>query len=122
MTADFTATGSTGAIAIFPAIDISAPNKTVSASPANSAALTFVGAASTGYKNGLMFHRDAFTAAFAPLPVLASCEGYTARLPSGISVRVMSFGSGLTDQESTRIDCLYGFSAVRPQHAARVIQ
>jgi P22 coat protein - gene protein 5 len=122
VTADFTATGTTGSISIYPAIDIAAPNKTVTASPANSAAITFVGAASTGYKNSLMWHRDAFTAAFAPLPVLASCEGYTARLPSGISVRVMTFGNGQTDTESTRIDVLYGFTRVRPLHACRVIQ
>ena len=122
VTADFTATGTTGSIGVYPTIDIAAPNKTVTASPANGAALTFVGSASTGYKNSLMFQRDAFTAAFAPLPVLASCEGYTARLPSGISVRVMTFGSGLTDQESTRVDVLYGCTKVRPLHAARIIQ
>ena len=67
-----------------------------------------------------MAHKDAFTTAFAPLPVLASCEGYTARLPSGVSVRVMTFGNGQTDTESTRIDVLYGFAAVRPQHSCRI--
>lgn len=122
VTADFTATGATGSIGIYPQIDAAAPNKTVTASPANGAALTFVGSANAGYKNSLMWHRDAFTAAFAPLPVLASCEGYTARLPSGISVRVMTFGNGQTDTESTRIDVLYGFTKVRPLHACRVTQ
>ncbi len=74
-----------------------------------------------GFQN-LEFHKDAFTAAFAPLPVLASCEGYTARLPSGISVRVMTFGDGLNDLERTRIDVLYGFQVVRPLHACRITQ
>lgn len=60
--------------------------------------------------------------AFAPLPVLASCEGYTARLPSGVSVRVMTFGNGQTDTESTRIDVLMGFSRVRALHACRIAQ
>ena len=122
ITADVTASGATAVLPIFPAIDIAAPNKTVSASPANAAAVTFVGAANAGYKQSLMWHRDAFTAAFAPLPVLASCEGYTARLPSGISVRVMTFGNGQSDTESTRIDVLYGFTRVRPLHACRVVQ
>ena len=69
-----------------------------------------------------MFHKDAFTAAFAPLPVLASCEGYTARLPNGISVRVMTFGNGSEDYERTRIDVLYGFAAIRPLHACRITE
>jgi hypothetical protein len=69
-----------------------------------------------------MYHKDAFTAAFAPLPVLASCEGYTARLPSGVSVRVMTFGDGNNDYERTRIDVLYGFTHVRPLWACRITE
>ncbi len=60
--------------------------KKISASPTSGAVVTL--ASINGVQN-LAFHKDAFTAAFAPLPVIASCEGYTARLPSGISVRVM---------------------------------
>lgn len=122
VTGDFTAAGATGSIGIYPAIKAVAPNKTVTATPANGAALTFVGAASGAYRQNMMFHRDAFTAAFVPLPVLASCEGYTARLPNGISVRVMTFGDGNNDVERTRIDVLYGFQTVRGLHAARITE
>lgn len=111
--------GTGTAVSIFPAINPTAPNKTVSASPANGAVVTVVSV--NGFQN-LEFHKDAFTAAFAPLPVLASCEGYTARLPSGISVRVMTFGDGNNDIERTRIDVLYGFQTVRPLHACRITQ
>lgn len=104
-------------VKIYPEIKPTAPAKSVAASPANSAVVTLVGA--TGSQN-LAFHKDAFTAAFAPLPVLASCEGYTARLPSGISVRVMTFGDGNNDIERTRIDVLYGFQVVRGLHAVRI--
>lgn len=122
VTADFTAAGTTGSISIFPAINPSAPNKTVSASPANSAACSMFGSANTSYRQNMMFHKDAFTAAFAPLPVLASCEGYTASLPSGVSVRVMTFGDGNNDYERTRIDVLYGFQTVRGLHASRITE
>jgi hypothetical protein len=81
-----------------------------------------VGAASTGYRQSLMFHRDAFTVATAPLGVLAGCEGYTARLPNGINVRVMTGGDFINDLENTRIDVLYGFAAVRAMHAVRVTE
>lgn len=116
-----TADSSGASISIYPAITPSGPNKTVSASPADTTALTFVGSASTNYMRSLMFHRDAFTVAFAPLPVLASCEGYT-YMAGGMAVRVMTFGNGSADTESTRIDCLYGISAVRPLHASLIIQ
>jgi hypothetical protein len=122
VTADLTLSGGAGTLSIYPAIRASAPNKTVSALPADGALLTWVGAASTAYAQNLMYHRDAFTTAFAPLPVLASCEGYTARLPSGVSVRVMTFGDGNNDYERTRIDVLYGFTAVRNLWACRVTE
>lgn len=123
VTADFTAGGATGAISIYPALSASSASQvgTVSALPGNGAVATLVGAASTAYRQQLAFHKDAFTAAFAPLPILASCEGYTASV-GGFSVRVMTFGNGQTDTESTRIDVLYGFATVRPDHAARITE
>lgn len=121
--ANVTLAAGAGTITCYPAIKASFPNKTVSALPADNAVVTFDGGtASTAYRQNLMFQKNAFTVATAPLPVLASCEGYTARLPSGISVRVMSFGDGKLDTESTRIDVLAGFAAVRPLHACRVFQ
>lgn len=116
-----TATSTTGNVSIYPPITITAPNKTVSASPTDTNALTFVGAASTSYMRSLMFHRDAFTVAFAPLPVLAGCEGYT-YMAGGMAIRVMTFGSGSADTESTRVDVLYGFAAPRPLHACQIVQ
>lgn len=122
VTADFTAAGTTGSISIFPAIAPVAPNKTVSASPTNGATCVMFGAVSTSYRQNLMFQKDAYTVAFAPLPVIASCEGYTATLPNGFSVRVMTFGDGNNDVERTRIDVLAGFAAVRGQHACRITE
>lgn len=121
ITADTTASGATVSLPIYPAIDTAMPNQTVSASPTNGGTVLFP-YSSAAHKESLMWHKDAFTMAFAPLPVLASCVGYTARLPSGISVRVMTFGNGQTDTESTRIDVLMGFSRVRSLHACRVAQ
>lgn len=122
VTANLSLSGGAGTLAISPPIKATGPNKTVNAAPADNAPLTFVGSASTGYRQNLMFHKDAYTVAVAPLPVLASCEGYTARLPSGISVRVMTFGDGNNDYERTRIDVLYGYTKVRPLHACRVTE
>ena len=116
-----TATSSSGNISIFPPMKTAAPDKRISALPTASDALTFVGSASTSYMRSLMFHRDAFTVAFAPLPILAGCEGYT-YMADGMSVRVMTFGNGSNDTESTRIDVLYGIAAPRRLHACQIIQ
>lgn len=118
-----TADSSGATISIYPPIQPSATvnNRTVSNSPTDTSALTFVGSASTTYARSFMFHRDAYTTAFAPLPVLASCEGYTATI-DGLSLRVMTFGDGKADEENTRIDVLYGLAAPRPLHASLIIQ
>ena len=124
VTAATTASTTTCTVPIYPAIApvaANTPMPTVSASPANSAAITFVGAASTSYRNNLLYQKDAFTAAFVPIPVHAGLEGYTFNA-DGISVRVMSFGNGQYDYESTRVDVLFGLAMIRGRHAAVVTE
>ena len=115
------ADSSTASISIYPPITTSFPNKTVSASPTDTNALTFTGSASTTYKRSFMFHKDAFAVAFAPLSVLPGTEGYTATM-NGMSVRVMSGGDFTNDTSSTRLDVLYGIAGVRGLHACNIFQ
>lgn len=121
VTADFTAAGATGAISIYPPITLTTANVigTVNASPTTGATCVMYGAASAALRQNLTFHRNAFAAAFVPLPVLASCEGYTYKTPN-FAIRVMTFGNGQTDVENTRLDVLYGQVTVRNDMAARV--
>lgn len=121
VTADAVAGASTTTLSIYPPIKAAMPNKTVSALPADAAAITFVGSASTAYRQNLMFQRDAFTVAMMPLPIIASCEGYTFNT-NGFSLRVMTFGNGQTDTESTRVDVLCTMAAVRGEHACRMTE
>lgn len=109
----------TTSLKCYPSIKAAMPNKTVSALPADAAVITFTGSASTTYGQDLMCHRDAFTVAMRPLPVLASCEGYTYNA-KGFSMRVMTFGNGTNDTESTRIDILATLAGVRPEWACRM--
>lgn len=121
VTADYV--GGAGNVAIYPAIDPHTATNVgnVTASPAAGAALTIFGAANQGKRQNLAYHKDAFTAAFAPLPVLAGCEGYTATA-QGVSIRVMTFGDGKSDTESTRLDVLYGDAVTRGDHIARITE
>lgn len=122
VTADYA--GGAGNISVFPFVIPTTATTigTVAAAPAAAAAITIFGTASNGRVQNLAFHRDAFASAFVPLPVLASCEGYTATV-KGISVRVMTFGDGLNDKERTRVDVLFALpAAVRPDHCVRITE
>lgn len=116
--------GGAGNVSIFPAITPTSATAigTVTASPTTATAVALFGTASQGKRQNIAFHKDAFASAFVPLPVLASCTGYTATF-KGVSVRVMTFGNGLTDQENTRIDVLFALPAgIRPDHAVRITE
>jgi P22 coat protein - gene protein 5 len=119
VTADYA--GGAGNIQIAPPLLATTATKigNINALPANAAAVTLL-ANAAGKASNIAFHRNAMAAAFPPLGVLASCEGYTATVKN-ISVRVMTFGDGKADVENTRVDVLYGDIAVRPDHMCRVI-
>lgn len=122
VTADYA--GGAGNVSIYPSITPTAAGTigTVDASPASGATITVFGNASEQARQNLAYHKNAFASAFAPLPVLASTEGYTASI-QGVSVRVMTFGDGKEDMENTRIDVLYASPAgVRPDHAVRITE
>lgn len=122
VTADYA--GGAGNVSIYPAIIPTTTTVigTVAAAPGSGVAVTVFGTASQSKRQNIVFHRDAFASAFVPLPVLASCEGYTATI-KGISVRVMTFGDGTNDKERTRIDVLFALpAAIRPDHACRVTE
>lgn len=122
---DVTAGGSSVDVKIYPEITptmlsgAKQANATVEKAPDNGAGVIFVGEADEFIEQALCFQRNAFAAAFVPKPVLAGCEGYTFNADT-MALRVMTFGNGYEDYESTRIDVLCGFTAVRGNHAVRV--
>jgi hypothetical protein len=87
----------------------------------DAAAVTFVGAASTSYAQGLMYHKDAFTFATAELPMIGGAHSCVSKTYDGISVRVWQDGDIKSDELLTRIDLLYGYAAIRPEWACRLI-
>lgn len=87
----------------------------------NNQTLTFVGSASTNYVQNLMYHKDAFTFATAELPLMNSAEKCVRQTYDGISLRVWQDSDIRNDELLTRIDVLYGYAAIRPQWACRMI-
>ena len=122
---DVTAGGATAELKIYPEIKptllsaVKQANALVDFSPANSAALTFVGNANQIIEQALCYQRNTFGAAFVPQSVLAGCDGYTFNTES-MALRVMTGGDWRNNFEGTRIDVLCGFGTVRGNHAVRV--
>lgn len=124
-TADGTADGSGDiTVAISPTIYSSASNglQNVSALPANDAAIVFVGAASTGYRQSLVYHPSAYRVAFAPLVKPDGVDMVGQETVDGVTVRVIRDYTVLTDKMIMRLDVLYGHKAVRPEWMCRITE
>lgn len=120
ITADTNASTTTVTLPISPAITTSGAYKTVDASPADTAALTFVGSASTTYRQMLAFHRDAFTFATADLVVPKGVDMAAREVFDGISMRLVRAYDVTNDTFGARLDVLYGFKTIRPELATRI--
>ena len=108
-------------MAISPAIFTSASAlATVDSFPANNAAVTFLGSASTAYPQNLVYHKDAITFATADLLLPQGVDMAARANHNGISLRVVRQYDINNDRLPCRIDVLYGFSTIRPQMACRI--
>lgn len=130
VTSDISDTTGAMTIPISPSIITSGQLQTVSASPADNAVITVLGAtaaasgtlATTVTPQSLMYHPDAFALVMADLHKPSSgAETTTVRSKElGISIRMVQQYQIGTDQEPTRLDILYGWASLRPQLACRV--
>lgn len=118
----------TSAITFSPAIRISGARKNCAAADGSditpsgltTAALVFVGSASTTYQQNLMYHKDAFTFATGALPIMADAAKCVVQTYDGLSLRVWQGSDIRNDELLTRIDILYGYKAIRPEWACRI--
>lgn len=113
-------------IPISPALIASGQLQTVSAMPADNAAITIFGHASAhankATPQGLIYNEDAFTLVMADLPIPGGVWA-AERVRSqqlGISVRFIKDYDIMSDQSPARVDLIYGWSPLRPEMAVRV--
>ena len=90
-------------------------------SAVSGAVFTCLGDASSTYPQALMYHKDAFTFATAELPLMADASKCSRMTKDGLSLRVWEGSDIRNDEVLTRIDILYGYAAIRPAWACRVI-
>lgn len=84
-----------------PAIITSGPYQNVNSAPANDEGILYKGTASTGYKQNLVFHRDAFQLVTVPLIVDPSMQ-FAARADdadSGLYRSASRRGTDITNDE-----------------------
>jgi len=124
VTADLTSGGSTDTLSISPAITSSGQFQTVDRAAISGAVLTFHGATAVVAREGLAFHRDAFTLVTAPLELPKGVHEayYAGDDQTGIGVRIVTAYDIRTNEMITRFDVLYGWAALRPELACRVAQ
>ena len=117
-----TAASSAVTLNVYPAMSVTAPDETVSAMPVSSAAITFMGPASTSCDVNLVWQKNAVLVAFCDLDDdLPGAEAYVARDPeTGIALRFVRQYLSTPDVVQNRLDILYGWKWVRPTLSCRV--
>lgn len=120
VTADCSDTAGATTIPIYPAIITSGANQTVSGSPADAAAITLKGTASTAYGQNIAFHKNAFGLVMVPpVPPKAGVES-AVRNYEGYAIAI-SEGSDIMKYKTIwRADILFGTVTFWPELAVRV--
>lgn len=106
---------------ISPPIIISGPQQTVSAAPADNAAITVVGTAATSYPMNMAFHRNAFALVTVPLEMPDGAAFKARENYKGLSMRVIKDYDITNDTEIIRLDMLFGTKAIYPDLACRLV-
>lgn len=107
-------------LSISPAIITSGPYQTVSAAPADNAAITVLGTASTAYPQNIGFHKNAFALVTCPLEMPDGAAFKARESHKGLSIRVIKDYDIDSDEDVIRLDILYGWKAIYPDLAARL--
>lgn len=104
---------------ITPAIVTSGATQNVSGSPADNAAITFAGTASTAVQTSLLFQKEAFAFATADLVMPQGVDFAAREVMDGLSMRIVRAYDINNDKFPCRLDVLYGYKTLRAQLACR---
>jgi len=86
----------------------------------NTAAITAVGTANTGYRQNMIFHKNAFALAMVPMVKPPGAVDVARESYKGTSVRLIPTYDGTNDRSNFRLDILYGVKAIDPRLATRL--
>lgn len=122
VTADATgATNQITAVSFYPALYAGSNGlQNIDALPADNAAVTFVGSASTAYPQNIVYHRDAFIVASTDLEMPNGVDFAARQVMDGVSMRLVRQYRIGTDDIPCRADILYGSVRARGEDACRI--
>lgn len=119
---DATMAANEGDVIIYPAMIWSGAFQNVDCTVAdlNNQAVTFMGSASTSYRQNMVFHKNAFALAMVPMVAPPGAVEVSRQSYKGTSVRLIPFYNGSSDVSTFRLDILYGVKAIDPRLATRI--
>lgn len=106
-------------LSISPPIIASGPYKTVTAAPADNAAIVVVTAGANAPVS-LGYHKNAIALAMVPMVRPPGAVDCARESKNGISIRVVPYYDGANDKSSWRMDVLYGRKLIDPRLAVRL--
>lgn len=86
----------------------------------NGATITAIGTAGTGYRQNMIFHKNAFALAMVPMISPPGAPSVSRKSYKGTSVRMIPTYDGTNDRSNFRLDVLYGVKAIDPRLATRI--
>ncbi len=114
------ATTGPATLTISPPIITSGPFQTVTAAPADNAAIVVRGTGGVTYPQNLGFHKNAFALVTVPLDMPDGAAFKARESHNGLSIRVIKDYDIDSDQDVIRLDILYGWKAIYPDLATRL--
>ena len=113
--------GGAGSVSISPSIVLGGGRQNcIIPSTSATAAISFLGTASTAVGTSLLFQKDAFAFATADLVMPKGIDFAARDVLDGISMRIVRQYDINNDKFPTRLDVLYGYKTIRPQLAVRL--
>lgn len=114
------ATSGANTWSVSPAMISTGARQNINALPADNAAITFLGTASTAVGTSLAYQKDAFAFATADLVMPKGVDFAAREVLDGVSMRIIRQYDINNDKFPARLDVLYGYKTLRAQLAARL--
>lgn len=108
------------ALTISPAIITTGPQQTVSAAPADNAAIVVFGTGSTAYPQNMGFHKNAMALVTVPLEMPDGAAFKARESHNGLSMRVVKDYDIENDDDIIRLDILFGRKMIYPDLLTRL--
>ena len=123
VTADANSGASTGpaTLSISPSILLTTAYQTVSALPADNAAITVLGTGGSTYQNSLGFLESAFALVTVPFSRPQSAHWWETYTYKGINTTLSKSWDGIKFLETTRLDVQFGVKTCNPESACRMV-